>query len=110
MTFRSTYTTPFDQYTSREGEAFEVRGVITLPDEEHDAEVLPMFLILFSDGTAIEAWPEEVLENEISGLGEHMIADHGSDLLLVYAASPEGIRTVHGAIYPECALAQAEAS
>ena len=58
--FRTTFTTPFRQYAEREGEPFTVLAAITEPDADHDAEVLPMYRIRFTDGTVIEAWPEEV--------------------------------------------------
>lgn len=57
---RTTFTTPFDQHKDREGEPFTLVCVIDQPDQTHDAEVLPMYLIRFADGTEIEAWPEEV--------------------------------------------------
>jgi hypothetical protein len=59
---RSTFTTPFDQYKAHEGQPFELVGMFDVPDDNHDAEVLPMFLIRMSDGLEIEAWPEEVWE------------------------------------------------
>ncbi len=60
MTFRDTFTTPFDQYSERKGQPFEVVGKITEPDADHDFEVLPMYRIRFADGVEIEAWPDEV--------------------------------------------------
>lgn len=57
---RDTFTTPFDQYANREGQRFNVLAKITEPDEDHDAEVLPMYRIRFDDGFEIDAWPEEV--------------------------------------------------
>lgn len=61
MTFRDTFTTPYEQHAAREGEVFTVIETITEPDEKHDAEVLPMYRIQFADGATIEAWPEEVI-------------------------------------------------
>ncbi len=61
MTYRLSFTTPYDQYANREGQPFTVLRVIDQPDEAHDAEVLPMYVIRFTDGLEIEAWPEEVL-------------------------------------------------
>jgi hypothetical protein len=60
MTYRRTFTTPFEQLAAREGEPFEVIGIITEPDDDHDADVLPMYRIRFKDGFVTEAWPEEV--------------------------------------------------
>lgn len=60
MQRRETFTTPFSQYRDREGEPFEILDKIMKADETHDAEVLPMYRIRFSDGTEIDAWPEEV--------------------------------------------------
>ena len=59
--FRDTFTTPYEQYATREGHPFKVRGIVDEPDETHDAEVLPMYVIQFDDGECIEAWPEEVV-------------------------------------------------
>lgn len=61
MAYRQTFTTPFDQFAHREGDEFTVIRVIDQPDENHDAEVLPMYEICFTDGEQIEAWPEEVM-------------------------------------------------
>lgn len=60
--FRETFTTPYDQMSEHEGRTFRVTYVLTEPDEDHDAEVLPMFGVVFDDGARIEAWPEEVLQ------------------------------------------------
>ena len=54
------FNSPYDQYRHRNGHIFEIVREITKPDKEHDAEVLPMFLIRFEDGLQIEAWPEEI--------------------------------------------------
>lgn len=54
------FHTPYEQYADREGQEFELVRTITEPDATHDAEVLPMYVIRFSDGVEIEAWPEEV--------------------------------------------------
>jgi hypothetical protein len=61
-TYRSTFTTEFEQYADREGQRFEVLRVITTADATHDAEVLPMYRIRFPDGFETDAWPEEVIE------------------------------------------------
>ncbi len=54
------FTTLYEQHKGRIGQAFTIVRTITEPDETHDAEVLPMYVIRFSDGVEIEAWPEEV--------------------------------------------------
>jgi hypothetical protein len=59
--YRDKFTTPYGQHASREGDHFTLVSVIDTPDAEHDAEVLPMYLIEFEDGERIEAWPEEVV-------------------------------------------------
>jgi hypothetical protein len=59
--FRSRFTTPFDQYRHREGDRFIVLATIDTPDDRHDEEVLPMYVIQFGNGEVIEAWPEEVV-------------------------------------------------
>jgi hypothetical protein len=56
----NTFTTPYEQYASRNGQGFEFVRTISEPDSTHDAEVLPMYVIRFADGVEIEAWPEEV--------------------------------------------------
>lgn len=58
--FRETFTTPFDQYSERKGQAFKVIRKLTEPDDDHDEEVLPMYIIEFLDGVQIEAFPDEV--------------------------------------------------
>jgi hypothetical protein len=60
---RTTFTTPFEQYRAREGQAFTVVRKITEADLEHDEESLPMYVIRFEDGAEIEAWPIEVEES-----------------------------------------------
>lgn len=54
------FKTPYSQYKHREGEEFTIVRKITEPDENHDAEVLPVYIIRFADGEEITAWPEEV--------------------------------------------------
>ena len=53
-----TFQSPFDQYAERNGQTFQI--VRELDDSERDPEVGVMYLIRFSDGTEIHAWPEEV--------------------------------------------------
>lgn len=65
MTLRETFQTPFDQFAHRAGQKFEVVRAFTVADDEHDLEVLPMYLIRFEDGAEIEAWPEEIDANEL---------------------------------------------
>lgn len=50
----------YDEHADRDGQRFEFVALVHEPDDEHDAEVLPMYRIRFDDGTEIEAWPEEV--------------------------------------------------
>lgn len=60
--YRTTFTTPYDQFAERRYEPFTVLTVITEPiPYVYDEEVLPMYRIRFMDGTEIDAWPEEVL-------------------------------------------------
>lgn len=56
----ATFNSPYEQYAARNGEPVTVTGIIDTPDSEHDAEVLPMYRVTFSDGVSIEAWPEEI--------------------------------------------------
>lgn len=57
----SKFRAVYDQHSNRDGEEFFLVKVIDTPDESHDAEVLPMYLIRFNDGQEIEAWPEEIM-------------------------------------------------
>lgn len=61
---RTVFRTPYEQYSAHDGKACEVIRVISEPDDQHDAECLPMFGIRFDDGTEIEAWPEEINGDE----------------------------------------------
>lgn len=54
------FKSPYDQHADRIGQEFTVIRTITEPDATHDEEALPMYVIQFSDGVQIEAWPEEV--------------------------------------------------
>lgn len=58
------FSSPYEQYNNRNGQSFELIKVIDIPDENHDAEVLPMFLIRFEDGVEIEAYFEEINTEE----------------------------------------------
>lgn len=49
-----------DQYREHNGKPFTVLDIIVDEDETHDAEILPMYLILLETGEVIEAWPDEV--------------------------------------------------
>ena len=59
--YRDTFTSPYQQYADRVGQRFTVLRVIDTPDEGFDEECLPMYRIVFEDGYATDAWPEEVL-------------------------------------------------
>ena len=54
------FSTPHEQYKEREGQTCVIVREITEPDDDHGAEILPMYVIRFSDGVEIEAWPEEI--------------------------------------------------
>jgi len=56
----SVFHSPYEQYKSRNGQEFQVIKEITVADETHDEEVLPMYVIQFDDGEQIEAYPEEI--------------------------------------------------
>jgi len=58
-----TFDTPYEQYAERKGQHYQLIRFITEPEPRFDEEVLPMAVIRFDDGTEIEAWPEE-LNNE----------------------------------------------
>ena len=60
-TYRPTFRARYAQYKELDGKPFTVTNVIEEADDEHDEEVLPMFVIQI-DGQQIEAWPEEVLD------------------------------------------------
>ncbi len=60
MTPRPAFDSPYEQHRDRIGQPFTLVRTIDEPDETHDREVLPMYLIRFADGVEIEAWPEEV--------------------------------------------------
>lgn len=61
ITPRPLFTTPYEQYKEREGQAFTLLGEIPAAGH-HDEECSPMYLIEFADGFKIEAWPEEVAD------------------------------------------------
>lgn len=59
-TFQSPYQICGDHPCSQfNGKPFEIIEKITKPDDRHDEEVLPMYVIK-CDGVTFEAWPEEV--------------------------------------------------
>jgi hypothetical protein len=58
--YRETFHKCYEQYKELDGKTFTVVRVIEEADDQHDQEVLPMFVIQI-DGQQIEAWPEEVL-------------------------------------------------
>lgn len=53
------YRSPFSQHADRNGQTFVVVRKISEPDEEHDAESLPMYRIRFNDGFEIDAFQNE---------------------------------------------------
>lgn len=57
---KKTFQSSYDQHKDRIGQEFEIIHRIDTPDSTHDEECLPMYVIKFSDGKVIEAWPEEV--------------------------------------------------
>jgi len=57
-----TFRTPYEQHRNRDGQKCIIVRTITEPDDEHDAEALPMHVVCFEDGTEIEALPEEVAD------------------------------------------------
>lgn len=64
--YRDTFHSTYSDMKEHNGRPFRVSEIITEPDDRHDAETLPMYVIVFTDGKetypgAIEAWPEEVL-------------------------------------------------
>ncbi len=54
------FNSPYDQYKGRNGQSCVIIKTIDRPDDTHDAEVLPMYIIEFGDEETIEAWPEEL--------------------------------------------------
>lgn len=65
---KTTFQTGFEQHAERNGQPFRIVGYIDTPDDEHDEESLPMFLVEFFDGQTIEAWPYEVFAHPGSGM------------------------------------------
>lgn len=59
--YRSTFRAKYDQYAEKHGQSFTVVRAITEPEDDIDAECLPMFEIQFDTGEKALAWPEEVL-------------------------------------------------
>jgi hypothetical protein len=69
-----TFRTPYEQYRDRDGQKCVIVRTLTEPDEEHDAESLPMHVVCFEDGTEIEALPEEVADPGVCpacGIAKH---------------------------------------
>lgn len=62
--FADTFWTPYDDYKDKIGLKFEV--VRRCTTEDVDAECLPVWLIKFEDGEEINAYPEEIIEEEIN--------------------------------------------
>lgn len=48
------------ELVDRNGQLVEILGQITEPNEEFDAEVLPMMRIRFADGFETVVWPDEL--------------------------------------------------
>lgn len=63
LPIKKRFHTHFEQMSEHNGKHFFIIGFIDEPDENHDAESLPMFRIRFEDGEEIEAWPYEVFDN-----------------------------------------------
>lgn len=61
---KKAFDSPYRQYSNLNGRPFRVIREITEPDERHDEECLPVYVIQFEDGKQIEAYPEEVLAVE----------------------------------------------
>lgn len=61
------FESPFQQYRDRNNQFCTVRRIINLPDEQHDEEVLPMYVVRFRDGREMEVWPEELHEKSDPG-------------------------------------------
>lgn len=49
----------YEQYRDLDGKPFRLVRAIDQPDDTHDEDVLPMYVILI-DGREYEAWPEEI--------------------------------------------------
>jgi hypothetical protein len=68
-----TFRTPYDQYRERDGQEAVVVRHYTENDDDHDiTEVGPMYLIRFTGGEEIEAWPEEVETGATGGMNEYL--------------------------------------
>lgn len=65
--FAKKFWSPFGDYKDCIGQNFEVVGRCTTNDS--DLSVLPMWNIKFSDGTAIGAYPEEIIACEMKNNG-----------------------------------------
>lgn len=60
--WRETFLPSGSEYAARAGAAFTLVKKLVEPDERHDEECLPMYVIRFGDGAEIEAWPDEVFD------------------------------------------------
>ena len=49
--------------TQHNGQPCEVIRAIRRPDATHDRDVLPMFVVRFSDGSETEAWHDELSDS-----------------------------------------------
>lgn len=59
--FAKTFWTPYTQYKDKIGQSFEVIGKKDPSTYDYD-EVGDMWLIRLEDGSEIEAYPEEIIE------------------------------------------------
>jgi len=55
-----TFQTTDSTLVQRNGEPVHVVRAIRRADEDHDREVLPMYVVRFHDGTTAEAWRDEL--------------------------------------------------
>ena len=56
------FRTPYEQYKEKDGFPFEIVKIFDKDDNTHDiSEVGIMYLVKFSNGEQIEAWPEELV-------------------------------------------------
>ncbi|MCK4978526.1 MAG: hypothetical protein KAS36_16450 [Anaerolineales bacterium] len=64
MEKKTVFESPYEQYAHKNGQPFEILGEV--PRETIDfAEVGSLFHIKFADSERIEAWPEEIYEEQL---------------------------------------------
>lgn len=61
-----TFTSPYEEYAHRIGQAATVLGEIGHDTFDYD-ECGPLYRVRFADGSEIEAWPEEIDPSLITG-------------------------------------------